>query len=200
MPALADANFSIRQLRDHKPPIGHSNDDPAGRLGLNDLVAVNQAAIGRVQLRKLDDFNRRRVDNAKYLTQRLNQVQGLVPPPVVGDAYHVFWQYTIRIKEEELGISRDRFRAALEAEGVESSVYYDRPIYQQPYFLELRGYGNTACPFRCPWYTGVVDYAQLRLPVAEKACQEVLSLPVHNLLGIEDMERVATAVEKVANA
>jgi dTDP-4-amino-4,6-dideoxygalactose transaminase len=178
---------------------------PTGRLqydmlGWNARFTEVQAAIGRVQLRKLEQFNRRRVDNARYLTERLKQVEGIVPPAVMEDAYHVFWQYTIRVQEDQLGVKRDRFRAALQAEGVEASIYYDRPIYQQPYFLELRGYGNTPCPFRCPWYNGVVDYAQLSLPVVEKACEEVLSLPVHNLLGLDEMEKVATAVEKVAAA
>jgi len=178
---------------------------PTGRLqydmlGWNGRLTEVQAAIGRVQLRKLERFNQRRIDNAGYLTKRLSQVEGIVPPAVVGDVRHVFWQYTIRVQEERLGMSRDSFREALKSQGVESSVYYDRPIYQQPYFLELRGHGHTACPFRCPWYRGVADYARVRLPAVEQACREVLSLPVHNLLGSDDMEKVASAVEKVVRA
>ncbi len=178
---------------------------PTGRLqhdvlGWNARLTEVQAAVGRVQLRKLERFNQRRIDNARYLTERLSRVEGIIPPPVVGDVRHVFWIYTIRVRSDQLGVSRDEFRAALEAEGVQASVYYDRPIYQQPYFLEQRGYGNTACPFRCPWYKGEVDYARVELPIVEQTCQEVLSIPVHNLLEAEDLEKVATAVEKVANA
>jgi perosamine synthetase len=124
------------------------------RLGWNARLTQLQGAVGRVQLRKLDRFNARRVENAEFLTERLRTVEGVVPPEVVGDVRHVFWQYTIRLQPERLRVSRDEVRAALEAEGVETAVYYDRPIYRQPYFAELRGYGSTSCPFGCPWYGG----------------------------------------------
>jgi dTDP-4-amino-4,6-dideoxygalactose transaminase len=178
---------------------------PTGRLqydmlGWNARLTQLQGAVGRVQLRKLDRFNARRIENAQYLTARLRDVEGVIPPAVGGDVRHVFWQYTVRLQLERLRVGRDALRAALRAEGIETAVYYDRPIYRQPYFLELRGYGNTSCPFRCPWYGGTVDYAHLELPVVERTCREVLSLPVHNLLTAEDMERVAGAVEKVVAA
>jgi perosamine synthetase len=169
-------------------------------LGWNARLTEVQAAVGRVQLQKLDHFNAQRIRNAQYLTQRLSKIDGIVPPPVQHDVEHIFWQYTIRVQEEKLGVSRDTFRTALEAEGIETSVYYDPPIHRQPYFRELRGYGDTSCPFRCPWYQGIVDYDRLELPVVERACREVLSLPVHNLLSQEDIEKVASAVHKVVAA
>ena len=178
---------------------------PTGRLrydmlGWNARITEVQAAMGRVQLRKLAQFNQRRIENARYLTERLSQAEGIVPPAVSSEVHHVFWQYTIRLQEGQFIEGRDRFREALAAEGVESSIYYDPPIYRQPYFQELRGHGNTSCPFGCPWYLGDVDYSRVSLPVAEKACREVLSLPVHNLLDLGDMENVAMAVQKVADA
>jgi len=178
---------------------------PTGRLqydmlGWNARLTQLQAAVGRVQLRKLDGFNARRIENAEYLTARLRHVEGIIPPAVVGDVRHSYWQYTVRLQLERLRVGRDALRAALQAEGIETAVYYDRPIYRQPYFAELRAYGNTGCPFRCPWYGGTVDYAHLELPVVEQTCHEVLSLPVHNLLAAEDVERVADAVEKVMAA
>jgi len=178
----------------------HSNQLIHEMIGWNARMTEIQAAVGRVQLRKLDRWNQIRIDNARYLTSRLSQIDGITPPAEQPDTRHIFWMYTIRLQPQRLGVGRDQFQAALRAEGVETHVYYDPPIYRQPYFQELRGYGNTACPWRCPWYKGHVDYSQVRLPEVEKAAGEVLSLPVQNRLGLDDMEKVATAVEKVAGA
>jgi perosamine synthetase len=176
----------------------HSNQLIHEMIGWNARLTEIQAAVGRAQLRKLDRWNQIRIDNAHYLTARLSQIDGIIPPAEQPDTRHIFWMYTIRLLPKRLGVSRDQFQAALRAEGIESHVYYAPPNYRQPYFQELRGYGNTSCPWRCPWYTGHVDYTQVRLPVVEQVAGEVLSLPVQNLLGLDDMEKVATAVEKVA--
>jgi dTDP-4-amino-4,6-dideoxygalactose transaminase len=68
-------------------------------------------------------------------------------------------------------------------------------------FLNKTGYGGTKCPFECPWYEGHVEYGPGLCPVAERACEEVFWLTsVHPLLEPEDLDDIATAVEKVATA
>lgn len=158
-----------------------------------------QAAVGLIQLRKLDEFNNRRNDNAAYLTGRLENIDGIEPPYVSEKVRHNFWVYTIRIKEDLLGISRNRFRQALLAEGVMSAGFYSSPNYRQPFLLKQKGHGDSNCPFQCPLYKGSVDYSKVRLPVTEQACKEVVNLPVHNLLTKEELKVVADAVEKVAS-
>lgn len=150
-------------------------------LGWNARMTEIQAAVGLEQLRKLEGFNQRRKMNAEYLSSRLGKLQGIVPPYVSKDVRHSFWQYTIRVKEKILGMSRDAFRKTLFAEGVESHVYYGEPNYKQPVIARLGGYDG------------------FLLPAVEEACREVLSLPVHNLLTQAEIEAVANAVHKIAS-
>ncbi len=168
-------------------------------LGWNARMTELQAAMGVVQLRKLDGFNQKRIENARYLTERLSKVEGVEPPFVDERVKHVFWHYAIRVKSDVLGVTRDEFRKALRAEGVESRVQYSMPNYRQPFIQDLRGHADTTCPYCCPLYGGSIDYSQVSLPVVEQACTETLSIPVHNLLSRDQLENVALAIEKIAS-
>ena len=166
-------------------------------LGWNGRMIEVQAAVGSVQLRRLDGFNQRRIENAAYLTKRLSKIDGIVPPYVSDQVKHNFWVYTIRVQEEKLGISRDRFRKALSAEGVPTASWYTVPNYKQPFIADQIGHGDSHCPFQCPLYKGKVDYKNVFLPVTEQACKEVVNLPVHNLLTEKEIKLVADSIEKV---
>ena len=92
---------------------------------------------------------------------------------------HVWHQYTIRVRRGSLRVDRDAFAEALRAEGVECTVHYPLAVHEQPAMHERFG---TLGPF----------------PQAERAAREVLSLPVHPQLTRIDVDRIATAVEKLA--
>jgi perosamine synthetase len=131
------------------------------------------AAIGRVQLTKVDARTARRQANAAYLDAHLS---GVIVPPVAAGATHVYHQYTVRVTDD-----RDGFVTALKEEhGVGSGVYYPIP--------------NHRLPSLAPFAPG------LDLPETERAAAEVVSLPVHPSLSDADLERVVTAVAAVARA
>lgn len=139
-------------------------------VGFNARMTNLHAAIGRVQLRKVQGWTQQRQENAAFLDAHL---RGVVVPPVAPDVRHVYHQYTIRVPED-----RDGFVAALKAEHeVGSGVYYPIPNHRLPSF------GLT-----------------LDLPQTECAAAEVVSLPVHPSLDAEDLERIVTAVNAVATA
>ena len=139
-------------------------------VGFNMRMSDIQAAIGRVQLGKLDEWTRERQANAAYLTEHL---QGVVTPYVDPRALHVYHQYTIKVP----GFDRDEFVQELARRGVGSGVYYPTPVHQLPSFgLE-------------------VD-----LPVTARVAAEVISLPVHPSLSQDELETVVGAVNEVAAA
>lgn len=138
-------------------------------LGFNFRMTDVHAAIGLAQLQKLEQFNQIRQANAQYLTEHL---RGVVTPYVPPDRTHVFHQYTIRVPNGK----RDALRAFLQERGIGSEVYYPVPIHQQRLY---RGLG----------YDG-------RFPEAERAAQEVLSLPVHPALSPSDLEAIVAAVNE----
>jgi dTDP-4-amino-4,6-dideoxygalactose transaminase len=127
-----------------------------------------QAAIGLTQLPKLAAWNKKRQENAAYLTAELSKLDGVVPPAVRENAEHVFHQYTIRIRD------RDNAAESLREQGVGFGIHYPQPIHKQPYYQKL-GYQDS-------------------LPESENACREVLSLPVHPALSQSDLEKIVEAV------
>ena len=146
----------------------------------NELVGVNNrmtdinAAIGRTQLRHLEEWTKKRQENAAFLDENL---EGVIVPPVADGATHVYHQYTIRVPEGD----RDAFVAALRDQfQVGSGVYYPIPNHR---LVSLAGYAPG-----------------LELPETEKAAAQVVSLPVHPSLSQADLERIVEAVNTVAKA
>ena len=94
-------------------------------VGHNFRMTDLAAAIGRVQLERLPDFIAARRTNASALTTAL-EGSPLDLPPTPEDRQHAFHQYTVRTGE------RERFRAELDAAGIDTGVYYPTPIHRQP--------------------------------------------------------------------
>jgi perosamine synthetase len=165
-----------------------------------------QAAVGLQQMKRLDDLIRRRDDNARYLSERLQQVPGVLVPRDPPWGRRVYYYYAIRLQPEVLGVDTLNFALALAAEGVYDANYISTtrmmiPQHLQPVFVNKSGYGGSKCPFECPWYEGSVEYGPGLCPVAERACAEVFWLSsVHPLMTEADLDDIATAVDKVATA
>ena len=135
-------------------------------LGYNYRMTDIAAAIGLAQLKRLDCFNEQRISNAMYYNGKLDN-ESIQKPFIAENVKHVFHQYTIRVKE------RDRFIAYLKANGVGYGIYYQIPIHKQLIFSK---------------------YNKLTLPEAERACEEVVSIPVLPALSKEELEYVAEVV------
>jgi dTDP-4-amino-4,6-dideoxygalactose transaminase len=139
-------------------------------VGFNNRMTDIHAAIGRVQLTKVDGWTATRQANAAYLSANLT---GVTPPPVADGAVHVYHQYTIRVEED-----RDLFAKALREEyQIGSGMFYPIPNHR-------------LTPFN----------VSIDLPQTELAAAECLSLPVHPSLSTDDLERIVTAVNALAAA
>lgn len=144
-------------------------------LGYNFRMTDIAAAIGLVQLEKLGDFNERRLENAEYLTEHLKEIPGLEAPFVLEEVRHVFHQYTIRVGEGK----RDDFMKFLTESGIGTGIHYPIPIYQQKLYKDLNFSANC--------------------PEAEKAAKEVLSIPVHPGLSVEDVEKIVSVLSEAGD-
>jgi dTDP-4-amino-4,6-dideoxygalactose transaminase len=139
-------------------------------LGFNLRMTDIAAAIGIVQLGKLDKFTSARQKNAEMLSSGLRSIPGLVPSVTKDGCTHVFHQYTVRAKK------RDQLAAFLKEKEIGTGVHYPIPIHKQPFYKEL-GYTDS-------------------MPVSEKAVDEVLSLPVHPALSRADVQTVVEAIKE----
>ncbi len=172
-----DIAWRVRMLRNH----GQESKYLHVTFGLNLRITSIQAAIGLAQLRKLDELNRRRRENARLLTEGLKNT-GLILPREKPGYYHVYHQYVVRVEPEKVGVTRDDLSSRLRSKGVETAVHYPLALPDQPLFRAM-GYppADTICPN------------------AAKAAREVLSLPVHPLLSREDIEYIIEAVKEALN-
>lgn len=164
--ASAEIAHAVRLLRNQGMERRYENEV----VGFNTRMTDLHAAIGRVQLRKLEEWTKQRQANAAILDEHLI---GVVAPPVADGAVHVYHQYTVRVP----GHDRDEFAAEIGRRGVGSGVYYPIPNHRLPSF-------------------GL----SLDLPETERAAREVLSLPVHPALTEAELETVVSVVNAVAKA
>ncbi|WP_297979600.1 DegT/DnrJ/EryC1/StrS family aminotransferase [uncultured Methanobrevibacter sp.] len=141
-------------------------------LGYNFRMTDIGAAIGLEQLKKIDSFNDKRIENAKYLNEKLADVE-LIETPVVKDGYkHVYHQYTIKVKNGK----RDELSEFLLENGIGNGIYYPIPLYNQVLYTEM-GYDQS-------------------LPVTDEIVEEVLSLPIHAKLTKEDLDLIVEVIKK----
>ena len=138
-------------------------------VGLNNRMTNISAAIGLVQLRKLESWTKKRVENAMFLNSGLEQITSVTIPSLPANGRHVFHQYTVRVPEKD----REPLIEFLKARNIDSGVYYPYPIH-------------TLKPFRSE---------QTSLPETEKAAKEVLSLPVNPHLTETELHRVIAGVQ-----
>ncbi|MFH1052989.1 MAG: DegT/DnrJ/EryC1/StrS family aminotransferase [Candidatus Woesearchaeota archaeon] len=157
-------NNSLRLLRNH----GQEERYRHKIIGFNYRMTDLQAAIALVQLGKIDDFNESRIENAKFLSDNISY-KGIVTPKVEPNIKHVFHQYTIRVTDE-YPLSRADLIKLFEKNGIQTSIFYPIPLYGQDALKEI--FGN------------------MSLPVVEKVCQEVLSLPIHPSVSMKDLKNI----------
>lgn len=169
-------------------------------LAYNYRMTELHAAIGRVRLAKLDEQNEQRIRNAEYLHRELEGLPGIKPQRPREGTKAVYYNYVVKYYEEELGVPRDRFVAAIEAEGI-PKVHFYTPVYRHHTFQIKDAYGK-GCPFTCPYYTAPPQersrYEDGICPVAEEYCdRRNIEIKIHPPADLSDMADIATAFKKV---
>ena len=155
----------LRLLRDH----GQAGRYQHVSFGTNSRLDELQAAILRVKLSYLDEWNAARRHRAAQLRDLLAGSQLELPSEAPGRR-HVYHHYAV------LAHDRDRLQAALTESGIGSAIHYPTPLHLQP-------------PYQC------LGYHEGDFPVAERIAASVLSLPMYAELTDQQIERIATAVQ-----
>jgi perosamine synthetase len=164
-------NERLRLLINH----GQSEKYLHTRLGYNYRMTDVAAAIGLVQLKKLEKFNMRRRKNAEYYDTHIS-VKGLVTPAVAQGMHHVYHQYVIRLTDE-FPMKRADFMEYLKVKGIGTAVHYPIPIHHQPVYARANE------PDSCP--------------ISTRLASSVLSIPVHPLLDQKELAYICDAINRV---
>ncbi len=161
----------VRTMRNH----GQAEKYVSTELGWNSRLDELQAAFLCVKLRHLDQWTQRRQAVAARYTELLAPLEPIRVPRIAPLATHVFHQYTIRVA------NRDAVAERLAEQGIATAVHYPVPLHLQPVFAHLGGRRGDC-------------------PVAERAAEAVLSLPMYPELSKAQIERVASAVANAVAA
>ena len=154
----------LRALRNH----GSSRPYHHETLGLNSRLDELQAAVLRVKLPHVAEWNEKRRQAAGRYTERLQKLDGIRPP--AGADGHVWHQYTL------LSPQRDALQEQLAKDGIESRIYYPIPLHRQEAYA--------------PWADGV------SLPAAEQVCDQCLSLPMFPELSPSQIEQICASLAR----
>ncbi len=139
--------------------------------GTNSRLDELQAAILRVKLRHLDEGNERRRRLANLYRDELGDTAEITLPAELPWGSHVYHLYVIRAQ------GRDHLRAYLQDHGVSTQIHYPQAVHRQPAYADL-------------------GFAPGSLPETERACAEILSLPLYPELPLEDVRRVGTVIRE----
>ncbi len=145
-------------------------------VGCNSRLDSFQAAVLRIKLRKLDEYNKARQEVADHYDAFFADFDQVTPPVRADRSNHVFHQYTMKLE----GVDRDGLSSFLNEKGIPNGIYYPVPGHRQKMF-ESFGSDST------------------ELPVTDWLTTRVISLPIHTEMDKEQLDFICAAVAEYIN-
>ena len=180
-----------RLLRHHGEPHWYTYN----RLGWNYRMTEIQGALGRVQLKKLEDYVKVRNENALYLSEAVEEIEGIDPPYIPEYCDPAFNYWIGRIHPEIIGLDKDQFISKFPR----SKILYPKPLYETKLFQKKVAYPK-GCPWSCPFYGEEVDYSKVKLPVVEKVAREIFALDIYPGTPKEELDDNIKILKNIANS
>lgn len=148
----------------------HGKPNNPYTIGINSRMNTINAAIGRIQLKKLDGFNKRRKEIANIYDNELKETSIDLPPDTEGRVYHL---YTIKHQKRDLIYRR------LRSKNIYCGIYYDKPLHK---------------------YSCLSLDIHQELPFAEQFCKTCLSLPCHPGLTDKEILSICDIIKTIKEA
>ena len=160
----AELAENLRMLRNYGQPKKYYHDF----IGVNSRLDEIQAAVLRVKLKYLDEWNKKRRTAAKKYDELLDNLDVVIPVEKVY-AKHVYHLYVLRCNY------RDNLIQSMKKNDVQTLIHYPVPVHMQKPYLNL-GYQN-------------------KLPVTERISEEIISLPMHPFIYDEEIEKIVEYIK-----
>ena len=155
----------IIALRNHGGAVRYYHDE----IGVNSRLDEIQAAILRIKLNYIDEWNTARRDHAKTYNELFAGCEDVITPSELSDTYCVYHQYTVKIP------NRDNIHKMLQEAGIGAMLYYPVPLHLQKVHAHL-------------------GFSKGMLPHTEKNTELVISLPMFPELTLEEQKTVASTL------
>jgi dTDP-4-amino-4,6-dideoxygalactose transaminase len=140
-------------------------------IGVNSRLDSIQAGVLNVKLKHIETYIDKRQVAAEHYNNSLQHLKNVIIPHQVAYSTHVFHQYTLKIIDGK----RDKLKEFLSSKGIPSMIYYPLPIHEQKAFIPIGKIGDD-------------------LTVSEKLCTEVLSLPMHTELDVQQLSYITNHI------
>ena len=142
-------------------------------IGVNSRLDTIQAVILDIKLKYLNEYTNARNQVADYYDRHLGELKDVIIPFRVSNSTHVYHQYTLKVKNGK----RDHLKFFLQEMGISTMIYYPYPLHFQKAYQSLR-------------------FPAGSLPVSEKLCEEVLSLPIHTEMTNDMQSYIVNAIKE----
>jgi len=162
----------IKMIANH----GQSKQYHHDLVGCNSRLDNIQAAVLRIKLKQLDNYNNSRNKVAEYYDNFFEKHPQIITPKRALNSTHVYHQYTLKLEN----LDRNELRAFLAEREVPSMIYYPIPAHRQKMF---ESFGS----------------ADTFLPVTDKLTECVISLPIHTEMTEEQLEKICVTIEEFIN-
>ncbi|HNV29071.1 MAG TPA: DegT/DnrJ/EryC1/StrS family aminotransferase [Cyclobacteriaceae bacterium] len=159
----------IKMIANHGQKVKYHHDI----IGVNSRLDTLQAAILKVKLKYLDDYEMRRNQVARFYDRELSPLNFVEVPNRTANTTHVFHQYTLKTK----GINRDHFKTYLESKGIPSMIYYPVPLHLQK-------------AYESP------EYPAGSFKITEELSRTVISLPIHTEMNEEQLSYICSIIKE----
>lgn len=171
-----DSNLAelCRIIRSH----GMKGRDTHVRLGFNNRMTEMEAAMGLVQLKKLDGFNRKRISNSEYLIKSIEKLQWAKIPVSKNPVKHTYFWCPLMLDKEKTNKSIEDLKRHLNDNRIGFRQRYKEPLYRQPVLKNLG-----------------LDCSDIFLPNVEKVAGELIGLPNHPGLERADLDRILNVLK-----
>jgi len=155
---------------------GMTGRDDHIRLGYNHRMTEMEAAMGLVQLNKLDQFNNKRIENSEYIISAIKELPWAEVPVPTHQVKHTYFWCPLMVKASS-GQSIKALKEHLTSQKIGFRQRYIEPLYKQPVLKKLG-----------------LDYSKVHLPNAEKISGNIIGLPNHPGLTRDDLDRIIATI------
>ena len=171
-----------------------------GILGLNYHMNELSGAVACAQVRKAQDVVSRRRRNGELLTSLLDSIPNISPQKVLPDCHSSYWLYGITVNPDA-PFNVQQFAAAYRAEGLSASPsYIGKPIFLcSQAIADKQTFGDSSHPWDHPNARKGISYAEGTCPQTEDLLDRMITMPMSEFFGEEDIRDMATALHKVAS-
>lgn len=140
--------------------------------GYNSRLDTMQAVVLRAKLKRLDQWNKMRQDNAALYCQLLKETPAIKTPKIKSDRTHVFQTFAVRVP------NRTQVMEKMKEAGIDVLIHYPIPLHLQEAYQEL-------------------NYKKGDFPVSEKICDDIMSLPMSPHMKKQEIEYVCETLKRI---